>query len=93
MSREPTPMTVLSLSKEGESMQKDWQEEQIHFAHCQDIIRENIRQYETEYEERHTQAQELYKAINSGDVDTFTKENSHRSSAQYVSSQLRNLRK
>lgn len=52
-------------------MQKDWQEEQIHFAHCQDIISENIRQYETEYEERHTQAQELYKAINSGDVELY----------------------
>ena len=52
-------------------MQKDWQEEQIHFAHCQDIIQTNIRQYETEYEERHTQAGELFKAINNGDVELY----------------------
>ncbi len=52
-------------------MQNDWQEEQLHFTQCQDIIRQNIRRYETEYEERHAQAQELYKAINSGDVELY----------------------
>lgn len=52
-------------------MQKDWQEEQIHFAHCQDIIQANIRQYENEYDERHAQAAELFKAINSGDVELY----------------------
>lgn len=52
-------------------MQKDWQEEQLHFAHCQDIIKHNIRQYEAEYEDRHTEAQELFKAINSGDVELY----------------------
>ncbi len=52
-------------------MQKDWQEEQLHFAHCQDIIRHNIRQYETEFEARHTEAAELYKSINSGDVELY----------------------
>ena len=52
-------------------MQKDWQEEQLHFAHCQDIIRHNIKQYETEFEARHTEAAELYKAINSGDVELY----------------------
>lgn len=52
-------------------MQKDWKEELAHFEYCQNIIRHNIRRYEAEYEERHTQAQELYKAINSGDVELY----------------------
>ncbi len=52
-------------------MQKDWQEEQLHFTRCQDIIRHNIRHYEAEYDERHAQTQELFKAINSGDVELY----------------------
>lgn len=52
-------------------MQKDWNEELTHFQYCQDIIRHNIRRYEAEYDEYHTQAQELYKAINSGDVELY----------------------
>ena len=52
-------------------MQKDWNEEQNHFKYCQEIIEHNISRYEAEYEERHTQAQELYKAINSGDTELY----------------------
>ena len=52
-------------------MQKDWKEELAHFTYCQDIIRHNVRRYETEYDEYHTLAQELYKAINSGDVELY----------------------
>lgn len=52
-------------------MQKDWPEELAHFTYCQDIIRHNVRRYETEYEEYHALAQELYKAVNSGDVELY----------------------
>ena len=52
-------------------MQKDWNQELTHFAYCQDIIQQNITRYEAEYTERHEQAQELYKAINSGDVELY----------------------
>ncbi len=52
-------------------MQKDWNEEQNHFNHCREIIRHNINRYEKEYEEYHTQVQELYKAVNSGDVELY----------------------
>ncbi len=52
-------------------MQKDWNEELSHFTYCQDIIQQNITHYEAEYTERHEQAQELYKAINSGDVELY----------------------
>lgn len=52
-------------------MQTDWKEELSHFTYCQDIIRQNIRRYEAEYAERHEQSQELYKAINSGDVELY----------------------
>ena len=52
-------------------MQKDWNEELSHFTYCRDIIQQNITHYEAEYTERHEQAQELYKAINSGDVELY----------------------
>lgn len=52
-------------------MQKDWKEELDHFEYCQNIIRHNVRRYEAEYQEHHTQAQELHKAINSGDVELY----------------------
>lgn len=52
-------------------MHKDWNQELTHFKYCQDIIRHNVRRYEAEYEEHHAQAQELYKAINSGDVELY----------------------
>lgn len=48
-----------------------WQEELEQFRYCQSIIRSNITRYEQEYEDRHGQVQELYKAINSGDVELY----------------------
>lgn len=47
------------------------QEEQKHFAFCQSIIRDNITRYEKEYESRHAQVQQLYKAVNSGDTELY----------------------
>ena len=52
-------------------MQKDWNQELQHFDYCQSIIRHNIRRYETEFEDYHSQTQELHKAINSGDVELY----------------------
>ncbi len=52
-------------------MQKDWKQEQNHFAYCQEIIQKNVIRYETEYEKHHTHAQELHKAMNSGDVELY----------------------
>lgn len=52
-------------------MQKDWNQELQHFNYCQDIIRHNIRRYEAEFKQYHAQAQELHKAINSGDIELY----------------------
>ena len=52
-------------------MQKDWNQELQHFEYCQNIIRQNVRRYEAEYEEYHNQTQELHKAINSGDIELY----------------------
>ncbi|MBQ7774421.1 MAG: ATP-binding domain-containing protein [Lachnospiraceae bacterium] len=52
-------------------MQKDWNQELQHFEYCQDIIRHNVHRYETEYDEYHAKVQELYKAVNSGDVELY----------------------
>lgn len=45
--------------------------EQLHFQECLEIIGQNVEKYEREYEQRHAQVQELYKAINSGDVELY----------------------
>ena len=50
---------------------KIWQEELQHFDECKHIIQQNISHYEREYDKRHTQVTQLYKAINSGDVELY----------------------
>ena len=52
-------------------MQKDWNQEMQHFDYCQSIIRHNLLRYEAEYDKYHAQVQELYKSINSGDVELY----------------------
>lgn len=47
------------------------QQELSHFQTCQAIIRGNISRYQEEYDIRHTQVQELYRAMNSGDVELY----------------------
>lgn len=52
-------------------MQKDWNQELEHFDYCRNIIRHNVLRYEAEHEKHHAQVQELYKSINSGDVELY----------------------
>lgn len=55
---------------EKEKAEEQMQEQQ-HLDMCLEIIKNNISRYEKEYEERHALAQELYKAINGGDVELY----------------------
>ncbi len=52
-------------------MQKDWSKELTHFAYCQEIITQNVNRYEEEYDKHQALAQELHKAMNSGDVELY----------------------
>lgn len=70
-------------------MQKDWNQEQQHFDYCQKIIRENIRQYETEFEDYHRQTLELHKALNSGDVELYNQLMTASSLEEHVEQSLR----
>lgn len=45
--------------------------ETSHLEMCLGVIRENIQKYEAEYRERHALVQELFKAINGGDVELY----------------------
>ena len=51
--------------------EQEMKQEQLHFQECLDIIGRNVIRYQQEYEQRHAQVQELYKAINSGDVELY----------------------
>lgn len=53
------------------NQEQDMRQEQLHFQECLDIIGQNVVRYEQEYEQRHAQAQELYKAVSSGDVELY----------------------
>lgn len=70
-------------------MQKDWTQELQHFDDCQNIIRHNIRRYETEFELYHTQSQELHKAINSGDVELYNQLMTASSMEEHAANSLR----
>ena len=70
----------------------EWHRETAHFKECQDIIQENVIRYEQEYEVRHTQVQELYKAINSGDVELYNQLMTSASLADHAANSLRKNR-
>lgn len=51
--------------------EQDWKDELQHLIKCKVQIRSNIVQYEKDLVTRHALAQELHKAINSGDVELY----------------------
>lgn len=51
--------------------EQEWQHELRHFSECQAVIRGNISRYQNEYDERHAQATQLFKAVNSGDAELY----------------------
>ena len=53
------------------NQEREMRQEQLHFQECLEIIGQNVGKYEQEYEQRHAQVRELYKAINSGDVELY----------------------
>ncbi|MDE6675643.1 MAG: hypothetical protein K2K19_12685 [Acetatifactor sp.] len=66
--------------------------EQLHFQECLDIIGQNVTRYELEYEQRHAQVQELYKAINSGDVELYNQLMTASSLEEHAAASLRKNR-
>lgn len=66
--------------------------EQLHFQECLDIIGQNVTRYEQEYEQRHAQVQELYKAINSGDVELYNQLMTASSLEEHAAASLRKNR-
>ena len=66
--------------------------EQLHFQECLEIIGQNVEKYEQEYEQRHAQVQELYKAINSGDVELYNQLMTASSLEEHAAASLRKNR-
>lgn len=71
---------------------QDMRQEQLHFQECLDIIGQNVTRYEQEYEQRHAQVQELYKAINSGDVELYNQLMTASSLEEHAAASLRKNR-
>lgn len=73
-------------------MEKDWQEEQQYFAECRQLIAENVEKYGKEFEERHQKTQELFAAMQSGDVELYNQMMTSASLEEHAANQLRKNR-
>lgn len=74
------------------NQEQEMRQEQLHFQECLDIIGQNVTRYQQEYEQRHAQVQELYKAINSGDVELYNQLMTTSSLEEHAASSLRKNR-
>lgn len=72
--------------------EQEMKQEQLHFQECLDIIGRNVTRYQQEYEQHHAQVQELYKAINSGDVELYNQLMTASSLEEHAASSLRKNR-
>ncbi|MDE7224948.1 MAG: hypothetical protein K2O34_14370, partial [Acetatifactor sp.] len=72
--------------------EQDMQLEQLHFQECLEIIGRNVTKYEQEYRQRHAQVQELYKAVNSGDVELYNQLMTTSSLEEHAAASLRKNR-
>ena len=68
------------------------QEEKKHLKECQLIIAENIRKYETQYEQRHKEYQALYKEVQSGNVELYDQLFTAQSLQEHTQNQLQKNR-
>lgn len=74
------------------NQEQETRQEQLHFQECLDIIGQNVGKYELEYERRHAQVQELYKAINGGDVELYNQLITASSLEEHAAASLRKNR-
>lgn len=70
-------------------MEKDRLEEEQHFRECRQLINENILRYEEEFDERHQKTQELFKAMQGGDVELYNQMMTSASLEEHAANQLR----
>lgn len=80
------------MSESENPVQQQMKEEQAHFRYCRSIILQNVERYETEYETRHAQVQELFKAINGGDVELYNQLMTTASLEEHAANSLRKNR-
>lgn len=71
------------------NQEQDMQQELLHFQECLEIIGQNVEKYEQEYEQRHAQVLELYKAVNSGDVELYNQLMTTSSLEEHAATSLR----
>ncbi len=73
-------------------MEKEKLQEQQHFADCRKLIAENICRYEAEFEEKHQKTQELFKAMQGGDVELYNQMMTSASLEEHAANQLKKNR-
>uniref|UniRef100_UPI00405666A0 HelD family protein n=1 Tax=Acetatifactor sp. TaxID=1872090 RepID=UPI00405666A0 len=78
--------------EDSTNKQSDWLQEQAHFADCLKLIHQNISVYEAEYEEKHKETAELFKAMKSGDEELYNQAMTSASLEEHAANQLRKNR-
>lgn len=73
-------------------MEKDWQDENAHLQECRQLISGNVKRYEKEFDERHAKTQELFKAMQGGDVELYNQMMTSASLEEHAANQLRKNR-
>lgn len=80
------------MEKEKTNTQTEFQMEQVHFDECREIIGRNISYYEEEYELRHAETAQLFKAMKSGDPELYNQAMTSASLESHAENQLRKNR-
>ena len=81
------------MSKEQQKERyNEYQQEHQHFDECRALILENTEKYEAEFEERHKKTQELFKAMQGGDVELYNQMMTSASLEEHAANQLRKNR-
>ncbi len=73
-------------------MEKDWPEEKQYFDECRQLIKSNMEKYEIEFDERHNKTQELFRAMQGGDVELYNQMMTSASLEEHAANQLRKNR-
>lgn len=81
----------MSREQQNKDQNEHWQEQQ-HFDACRTLILENTIKYQKEFDERHQKTQELFRAMQGGDVELYNQMMTSASLEEHAANELRKNR-
>lgn len=74
---------------QNQNQTPEWKQEEAHLRECCHLIEENVERYTREYEERHQNTQELFRAIHGGNEELYDQMMTSASLEEHAAEQLR----